>query len=83
MLNQVVVVGRVISFKDNTIIISVPETGGKDNEVVVVLSKGLTNSLMDVANLNTSDLVGVKGKVKTGNIIEAEKITFIGSRKED
>lgn len=87
MLNQVVMVGRLV--KEPTkeeLVILVPRNyknkeGLYDNDTFVIHHK-MTSILEQ--NIHEGDLVGVKGKLESENNeikIKAEKITFLSSRK--
>ena len=87
MLNQVVMVGRLV--KEPTkeeLVILVPrnyknEEGLYDEDVFLINHK--MTSIVE-QNIHEGDLVGVKGKLETENNeikIKAEKITFLSSTK--
>lgn len=87
MLNQVVMVGRLV--KDPTkeeLVLLVPRNyknkeGLYDEDIFVIHHK--MPSIVE-QNIQEGDLVGVKGKLETENNeikIKAEKITFLSSRK--
>lgn len=78
MLNQVVLVGRVIEILPNEILMS-PE---KD----VVFPVRISNNIAEQANniLEVGGIIGIKGKLQSKDtrvIIEADKITFLSSRQ--
>ena len=87
MLNQVVLVGRVV--KEPTkeeLVILVPrkyknKEGLYDEDIFVIHHK---ISSIEEQNIHEGYLVGVKGRLETENNeikIKAEKLTFLSSRK--
>lgn len=87
MLNQVVMVGRLV--KEPTkeeLVISVTRNyknkeGEYDSDIMKIYHK--IPSIIE-QNVHEGDLVGVKGRLETENNeikIKAEKITFLSSRK--
>lgn len=85
MLNQVVMVGRLV--KEPTkdyLVISVSrnyknEDGLYDEDIFVIHHK--MTSIVE-QNVHTGDMVGIKGRLESeNNEIKAEKITFLSSRK--
>ena len=88
MLNQVVMVGRLV--KEPTkeeLVILVPRNyknkEGLYDEDIFVIHRKMTSIVEQ--NIHEGDLIGIKGKLETKNNeikIKAEKITFLSSRKE-
>lgn len=76
MLNQVILVGRIKEIGGDYISIA-PE---ENNEIVVYCGENLYKQVNEYCKLN--DMVGVKGKL-IGDYVQAEKITFLTSRKVD
>ena len=87
MLNQVVLVGKIKYLKDNMLLISVStnekdEKGNYKKETIRVGIFGkLENNVLEYCHKN--DIIGVKGKLVTGNHIVAEKVTFLSSSKSN
>ena len=89
MLNQVVMVGRLV--KEPTkeeLVILVPRNyknkEGLYDEDIFVIHHKMTSIIEQ--NVHEGDLVGVKGKLESENNeikIKAEKITFLSSRKRE
>lgn len=83
MLNQAVVVGR-IDYKDNNFItLAVPQSfknkdGIYDTDYIDVEVSG--NFVEAMTHIKRGDLVGVKGRLKSGGRVIAEKITFLSSK---
>ena len=84
MLNQVVLVGRVIDLKDNVLKMNIPERDAEDIRVNVELTEDMLNNVKKYVAVG--DLVGVKGKIvnnaRKGMKIKASKITFLSSKGE-
>lgn len=87
MLNQVVIVGRLV--KEPTkeeLVILVPRNyknkdGLYDEDIFVIHHK--MSSIIE-QNVHTGDMVGIKGKLETENNeikIKAEKITFLAKKR--
>ena len=89
MLNQVVMVGRLV--KEPTkeeLVILVPRNyknkEGLYDEDIFLINHKMTSIVEQ--DIYEGDLVGVKGKLETENNeikIKAEKITFLSSRKKE
>ena len=93
MLNQAVIVGRIIYMEPmfNEIKIQIPRNN-KDKETGEYLSDTVAIHLSDNIKENvfkhcaTTDLVGVKGSLRTiegALIVEAEKVTFLQSKNNE
>lgn len=84
MLNQVVLVGRIMDIKDNVLKMNIPERDAEDIRVNVELTGGMANNMKEYVAVG--DLVGVKGKIannaRKGIKIKASKITFLSSKEE-
>ena len=84
MLNQVVLVGRIMDIKDNVLKMNIPERDAEDIRVNVELTGGMANNMKEYVAVG--DLVGVKGKIannaRKGMKIKASKITFLSSKGE-
>ena len=89
MLNQVVIVGRLV--KEPTkeeLVISVPrnyknEDGEYDSDIMKIHHK--ISSIVE-QNIHEGDMVGVKGRLESENNeikIKGEKITFLASKRND
>ena len=91
MLNQFVIVGRIIEINDNYVKVSIPRQEKNDKGeficdiIQVVLSGGLKDRTNEYCKVD--DLIGVKGRFETDEIgvlkLSAEKITFLSSKKID
>ena len=88
MLNQIVLVGRIKEFKGNNLLLAIPKSfkntkGVYETDYVEIKLWG--NISQNTKEYCTKgDLIGIKGRVETGNKIIAEKVTFLSSkRKED
>ena len=90
MLNQVVLLGRLVECKKESIIIKVPRNyknnqGIYDTDLIeIYLSESNYNELKKYTKVG--DLLGVKGRVETKDnqiIIIADKTTFLTSKKGD
>ena len=90
MLNQVVLLGRLVECKKESIIIKVPRNyknnqGVYDTDLIeIYLSESNYNELKKYNKLD--DLVGVRGRVETKDnqiIIIGDKITFLTNKKGD
>lgn len=84
MLNQVVLVGRIVDVKNNVLKMNIPERDAEDIRVNVELTEGMMNNVKEY--VAAGDLVGVKGKIanntRKGMKIKASKITFLSSNGE-
>lgn len=94
MLNQIILIGRIveeIGEKEGnySITMAIPRSfknkdGEYENDFIEIIStKGIGESTKEYCK--KGDLIGIKGRVETGNIIKAEKITFLSNsaKKED
>lgn len=96
MLNQLVLVGRIVSIrdvkKDNKKIMKVGvlrnyknECGNYDTDIIRIdISNNLGNNVRSYCK--KGDMVGVKGRVVNENsklVIIGEKITFLSSKRSD
>jgi single-strand DNA-binding protein len=92
MLNQVVLVGRLTEtpkYEERKITIAVPrsyknENGEYDTDYITIgLSDNIAKNTSECCK--KGDVIGVKGRVETNETtmyINAEKITFLSSKKE-
>lgn len=96
MLNQIVLVGRIVKFSeenDTTIVsVAVPRSF-KNSEGIYetdfidcILIKGIAENTKEYCK--KGDIIGIKGRVQRLDIKEniqliAEKVTFLTSRKEE
>ena len=88
MLIQFIIVGRIDSIikDDNTINIKVPrnyknEKGEYEDDLLEIK---IFDNLNDTVNdyCKQEDIVGVKGRIQSKNILIAEKVTFLSSKSE-
>ena len=83
MLNQLILVGRISQIKNDILEIKIPrsyknENGEYDTDTIKVIINGnIKTSVQEYCKKGT--LVGVKGRIETGNTVVAEKITFLSS----
>lgn len=90
MLNNFMVVGRInnIDLEDNKCMLTlkVPRSfKNKDGEYEEdLITIQVFNNLSDTLNeyCKVGDLVGVKGRIQSSNILVIEKVTFLSSKKE-
>ena len=89
MLNQVVLVGRIITIENNNVMINVPrnyknEEGIYENDTIKI--NVIDNIFKNVKEYcMKGDLIGIRGRIESQEntiIIKAEKITFLNTRKE-
>lgn len=89
MLNQVVLVGRIITIENNNVMINVPrnyknEEGIYENDIFKI--NVIDNIFKNVKEYcMKGDLIGIRGRIESQEntiIIKAEKITFLNTRKE-
>ena len=89
MLNQVVLVGRIITIENNNVMINVPrnyknEEGIYENDTIKI--NVIDNIFKNVKEYcMKGDLIGIRGRIESQEntiIIKAEKITFLSTRKE-
>lgn len=87
MLNQIVLVGRLVSDPQ----INETENGAKECNITLAVPIKLYEGIAEntVEYCKKGDLLGIKGRIQTKqeenkNIIEivAERVTFLSSRKE-
>lgn len=91
MMNNFMVVGRInnIDLEDDKCILAMKVTRSYKNEngeyeenlINIQVFDNLSNTLNEYCK--TGDLVGVKGRIQNGNVLIAEKITFLSNKKED
>ncbi len=79
MLNQVILVGRIVRYEepDNVIVKLTSSTTYEEWYITVKLPNTLLTNTK--AYCTIGDLIGVKGHLEQGNDIIAEKITFLSS----
>lgn len=90
MLNNFMVVGRInnIDLEDNKCMLtlkvpwSFKSKDGEYEEDLITIQ--VFNNLSDTLNeyCKFGDLVGVKGRIQSSNILVVEKVTFLSSKKE-
>lgn len=91
MLNQIIIVGRISNLKkdehNHYIELKVPRSYKNENGEYEedILSIKLFNNISDTVMeyCKNGDIVGVKGRAETGNVLVAEKVTFLSSKKEE
>lgn len=83
MLNSIVLVGRLKEIKENIIIIAVPrnyknEDGEYETDFIECqISKNINEKIENWCKVG--DVLGVRGRVETNNIIKADKISFLST----
>jgi single-strand DNA-binding protein len=90
MLNQVVIVGRIYSIENGTLIMAVPrsyknEQGEYETDYIDVKLLGSIEQNVS-AYCEKGDLVGIKGRLQGGlntMSVIAEKVTFLSNKKID
>lgn len=88
MLNQIVLVGRIESFKDIEkgieLILKIPRVLDREKEdfIPIIIKEGIAVNVKQYCN--PGDVVGVKGSIynEDGIKIIAEKLTFLASTKK-
>lgn len=91
MLNNFVTVGRInnIELEDNKCMLAlkVPrsyknENGEYEDDLITIQ---VFNNLSDTLNeyCKAGDLVGIKGRIQSSNVLVAEKVTFLSSKEKD
>ena len=89
MLNNFIIVGRInnMDLDDDKCIptLKVPRSyrnknGGYEDDLITIQ---VFNNLSDTLNeyCKAGDLVGIKGRIQSSNILVAEKITFLSSKE--
>ena len=84
MVNSVMLVGRLKEFKEENLTLTVPkayknEKGKYENDNLIIhISGGLAKNVKSYCH--RGDVVGIRGRICEGNIIEAEKISFLSSK---
>jgi predicted fused transcriptional regulator/phosphomethylpyrimidine kinase len=80
MLNQCILVGRVLTIDDCGIVITV--TNGKiEQNIPIRVSENILNNVKEYCK--TGDVIGIKGMINmmgTSITIMADKITFLASK---
>ena len=87
MLNNVILVGKVVSLIDEKLTLAVTrsyknEEGIYENDFIEVnLPVSIVSNTKDY--LKVGDVVGIKGRIGNFNTILAEKVTFLSTKGED
>ena len=89
-MNQIIIVGRISDIrneKDDCYIDLVVsrnyknENGEYEEDVLSIkLFNNIGNTVTEYCK--PGDIVGIKGRAESGNILVAEKVTFLSSKKE-
>ena len=85
MLNQVVLVGRVVEMPNdnNEFVIKIPRPEGKESDLVTIaLSDNIASNVHEYCEEKC--IVGIKGRIANVDgklVINAEKVTFLTSKK--
>lgn len=83
MVNSVMLVGKLKEFKGENLTLTVPRTyknekGEYENDNLIIhISGGLAKNVKSYCR--RGDVIGIRGNIREGNIIEAEKITFLST----
>ena len=86
MLNSVMLIGRLKDFQGNSLLISISrayknEKGKYEtDELIVRVPDGIAKNVKKYCNRGA--VIGIKGRVSNGNVITAEKITFLSTSKK-
>lgn len=87
MINQLILVGRITEIEqDNEIVVACSRTekneqGEYETDFIkVYLNNNISDSVKEYCKVG--DLVGVKGRIESGNIIKALKVSFLSTAKE-
>lgn len=90
MLNQLLIVGRIDNIEKDgdkcMLNLKVPrnfknESGEYEEDFLSIqLFKNISDTVNDYCK--SGDIVGVKGRVQSSNILIAEKVTFLSSKKD-
>lgn len=86
MLNSVMLIGRLKDFQGNSLLMSIPRTyknkeGKYDaDELIVRVPNGIAKNVKKYCNRGV--VIGIKGRISNGNVITAEKITFLSTPKK-
>ena len=90
MLNQVIMVGRIKSIEETSMVVSIPRSYKNENgeydsdDIPVDISENIMNNVKEYCSVG--DIVGVKGSLRTVHnhvIINGEKITFLSSKSHE
>lgn len=87
MINQLILVGRITEIEqDNEIVVACSraeknEQGEYETDFIkVYLDDNILDGVKEYCKVG--DLVGVKGRIESGNIIKALKVSFLSTAKE-
>lgn len=86
MVNSVMLVGRLKDFQGNSLLMSIPRTyknkeGKYDtDELIVRVPDGIAKNVKKYCSRGA--VVGIRGRISNGNVITAEKITFLSTPKK-
>ena len=84
MLNMFTVVGRLNAMLNNTVVLKVQDTTKNEDgvytsyQIVIEITGNILDNMKEYCHIG--DLVGVKGKITNGNVLVAEKVTFLSSK---
>ena len=81
MTNFIVLVGRLKEIKENGIVL---EVRNPKNETLTTEVELSTNIMENSSKYwEVGDLVGIKGYIGKGNVITAERVTFLSNKERD
>lgn len=89
MMNNFMLVGRInnIDLKDDMCILTlkVPRSfknvnGEYEEDLIIIQVFGNLNSTLN-EYCDNGDIVGIKGRIQSNNVLVAEKVTFLSSNK--
>lgn len=84
MLNQIVLVGRILKIEEGYLVIKIPRNykneEGKYDVDFIELTVG-QNISKELPKLKIDDVIGVKGRIETSNSIVVEKLTYLSGGK--
>lgn len=85
MLNQLVLIGKIVELKDNILTLSVlREKESKEDIIPMVISDNIKENISNYCEKNST--VGVKGRMRSneeGIYIMVDKVTFLSTRRGD
>lgn len=80
MLNQFILVGRLKKIDKDELYIVVPRPKKEDGEDIIRIKLEAENIIKSTKEYcKKGDILGIKGKISTKNILVAEKISFLSS----
>lgn len=84
-MNQFVLIGKYIEDKGSYFTLNVTSSTKNDNgeyenyKIMIAISDNINNNLKEY--VSKGDVIGVKGHISNNNVLQADKITFLTSKK--